>query len=398
MLPREVAGVPQRGSKDFLYALDDVSFEVPAGEVLGIIGRNGAGKSTLLRILARVLDPTEGRITLRGRAVSLLDLGIGFAPDLTVRENIHIYGRLSGFSARRVRAVEDKILSAAGLTDFSDVLLENCPSGSFVQLGFAAMMSLDAEIILADEVLTVGDSRFRRACEERILAAGKSGESVLLVSHDMNAIKRCCSRVLWIDKGRVRQIGATEEVVNAYTTELLAGRLIEPACGEDKIGCRILELRLLDADREQVGALQMTEASYIDCLLLIDRGDIVVNVQIELWDGRGRIHILTCTTPTPLRARRPTTYRAGIRVPAHFFNEMTYQARCRVYVQNVTNLAAAPTVAAEERLEFSVMNPHPEKSVWADWTWGRGGIISPRLQWSVASREAPLPVVEAVAV
>jgi lipopolysaccharide transport system ATP-binding protein len=172
---------PEPADERYLAALSDVSFEVMPGEVLGIIGRNGAGKSTLLKILARVLHPTAGRVTIAGRVVSMLELGIGFAPELTVRQNIEIHGRLAGIPARQVRAVEDEILAFAGLTSFADRPLEACPGGAAVQLGFASVICLGADVVLADEVLAVGDAAFREACERRVRDAGTSGESVLFV-------------------------------------------------------------------------------------------------------------------------------------------------------------------------------------------------------------------------
>ena len=230
---------PVPGDPRYLAALDDVSLAVEPGEVLGIIGRNGAGKSTLLKILARVLHPTSGRITLRGRVVSMLELGIGFAPELTVRQNIQIHGRLAGVPTRRVRAAEEEILDFAGLTSCADQALGSCPGGSAVQLGFAAVICLGADILLADEVLAIGDSEFRRACEARVKAAGASGESVLFVSHDMSAIRRICTRVIWIDRGRIVRDGAADEVVHAYTTRA-TGRTAARAVEQRGAG---LELR-----------------------------------------------------------------------------------------------------------------------------------------------------------
>lgn len=373
--------VPERGAKGSLFALDGISFEVPAGEVLGIIGRNGAGKTTLLKILARVLDPTAGRVTIRGRVASLLELGIGFAPTMTVRENIQIYGRLGGIPAKHIRAAEDRILDFAGLGEYPDVALEACPSGSFVRLAFSAMMHLDTDIVLADEVLAVGDTAYRHACEERIRAVSQSGESVLFVSHDMNAIRRCCTRVIWIDRGRICQVGPTEQVVKAYTSELLAGRLLPAPTDDLTAGCRLLDLRLLDAERAPVGALQMTEPGYVDCLLRIERPDVAVTPQIELWRPK-KVHVLTCTTQRPITAREPTTFRAGVRLPANFLNEPSYLVRCRLYVEDITDQGAPPRVAAEAEIELTVMNPHPDESVWADWMWDRSGAVAPRLPWT----------------
>ena len=367
---------------ELFCALDKVSFKVASGEVLGIIGRNGAGKSTLLKILARVLEPTAGKAIIRGRVVSLLELGIGFAPDLTVRENIQIYGRLAGIPAARINASEDEILEFARLTKYREVPLERCPSGSFVQLAFSAMISLKADVILADEVLAVGDSEFRHAGEERIRAVAKTGEAVLFVSHDMNAITRCCTRVLWLDRGRVRQVGAPDEIVHAYISELTCGQLTEASTAETAQGCRLLDLRLLDGNREQIGALQITEPSYVECLLRIERTNLAATVQIELWQGK--VHVLSCIAPHPIRASAPASYRVAIRLPGNFLNDTNYQALCRVYVSE-DNMAAGPGLACEERLNLTVMNPSPQNSVWANWAWGRGGAISPRLRWSVST-------------
>ncbi len=380
--PAARAVQPVRGDRRWFWALDDVTFDVSPGEVLGIIGRNGAGKSTLLKILARVMRPTGGHVTVRGRVVSMLELGIGFAPDLTVRQNIEVQGRLAGIPARRIREAEDRILEFAGLSGFRDVPLFECPSGSTVHLGFAAMMGLGADIVLADEVLAVGDPAFREACEARVRAAGESGESVLFVSHDMAAIRRICTRVAWIDRGRIVRMGPPDDVVSAYTAELLAGRLLAPLTGEGLAeSCRLLDVRLLDAARAPVGALQITAAGYLDCLVRVSRPDVAAVVEVELWRDK---RCLFRTASRPITAAQPATFRAGLQIPGDFFNELSYQARFRLHAIGHSGSEPLTVTAAEEQFDFAVMNPHPQDSVWRNWTWNRNGLISPRLPWRVS--------------
>jgi lipopolysaccharide transport system ATP-binding protein len=372
----------RREKRDQLWALDNVSFDVAPGEIVGIIGRNGAGKSTLLKILARVLSPTAGRVTIHGRVVSMLELGIGFAPDLTVRQNIQIQGRLAGIPGKRVLASEERILELSGMSPFRDIPLRLCPSGSAVQLGFATMMGLGAEVVLADEVLAVGDAAFRKMCEEQVEAVGAAGVSVLFVSHDMAAIRRICSRVIWIDRGRIVQIGPTDEVVNAYTTELLAGRLLAPLTGEAlAASCRLLAARLLDENHAPVGALTITNAGYLDCLVRISRPDVTALVDVELWLDEH--HLFTVTSP-PMQAPQATTFRTAVHIPGDFLNEQQYQARFRVRALGHRDPEGAPTITSEERLDFRVINVQRDRSVWSEWTGTSKGFISPRLTWRLS--------------
>jgi lipopolysaccharide transport system ATP-binding protein len=386
MAPRARDHELGRSDRHSLWALDKVSFDVAAGEVVGVIGRNGAGKSTLLKILARVIHPTGGQITIRGRVVSMLEVGVGFAPELTVRQNIQVQGRLSGIPSRRIRESEQAILELAEMTAFADVALEQCPSGTAVQLGFATMIGLGAEIVLADEVLAVGDAAFRKMCEERVWAVGASGVSVLFVSHDMAAIRRICSRVIWIDRGRIVRVGPTEEVVTAYTRELLSGHLLPQLTGESlSASCRLLEARLLDETHAPIGALTLTRPAYLDCLVRVSRPDVTGLLDIELWlDDH---HLFTSTSP-PMTATGPTTFRVGLQIPADFLNEQAYQARFRLKAISHSDPNASAVVIAEERIDFRAMNAHREESVWKDWRGLSKGLISPRLSWQLSRSSA----------
>jgi lipopolysaccharide transport system ATP-binding protein len=201
--------------RDF-WALRDVSFEVKAGETVGIIGRNGAGKSTLLKILARITPPTSGRGETRGRVGSLLEVGTGFHPELTGRENIQLAGAIMGMSRGEVQARFDEIVEFSGLEKFLDTPVKRYSSGMYMRLAFSVAAHLEPEILLVDEVLAVGDADFQKKCLGRMEELGDSGRTVLFVSHSMPAVLRLCPRVMLLDGGHMAVDGTSTEVVNAY--------------------------------------------------------------------------------------------------------------------------------------------------------------------------------------
>lgn len=206
---------PQRIGEDF-WALRDVSFEVRRGEVVGIIGHNGAGKSTLLKLLSRITLPTEGTIRMRGKVSSLLEVGTGFHQELTGRENIYLNGAILGMRKSEVNAKIDEIIAFSGITHHIDTPVKRYSSGMRVRLGFAVAAHLEPEILIVDEVLSVGDADFQRKSMGKMKDSAASGRTVLFVSHNMTAVRSLCSRVIWLESGRVRMRGDTEEVVNAY--------------------------------------------------------------------------------------------------------------------------------------------------------------------------------------
>jgi lipopolysaccharide transport system ATP-binding protein len=199
-----------------LWALSNISFEVKRGEVVGIIGRNGAGKSTLLKILSRITEPTEGRMTVRGRLASLLEVGTGFHPDLTGRENIFMNGAILGMSRSEIRRKFDEIVSFAEVERFLDTPVKRYSSGMYIRLAFAVAAQLEPEILIIDEVLAVGDAEFQRKCLGKMHDVAEQGRTVLFVSHNMAAVERLCSRALLLESGRVRIDGSVREVLSDY--------------------------------------------------------------------------------------------------------------------------------------------------------------------------------------
>ncbi len=207
------------GSEEF-WALKAVSFEIKQGEVVGIIGRNGAGKSTLLKILSRITEPSTGRVRLRGRVASLLEVGTGFHPELTGRENIYLNGAILGMSRAEIRRKFDEIVAFAEVEKFLDTPVKRYSSGMYVRLAFGVAAHLEPEILVVDEVLAVGDAEFQKKCLGKMGDMSRGGRTVLFVSHNMSAVQSLCGVGMLLEKGELRRIGPVEEVVGEYTAGL----------------------------------------------------------------------------------------------------------------------------------------------------------------------------------
>ncbi|MEY3050955.1 MAG: hypothetical protein RLY31_740 [Bacteroidota bacterium] len=211
-----------------LAALQDITFSVGEGEVLGIIGRNGSGKSTLLKILSRITHPDAGEVVLRGRVSALLEVGTGFHPELTGRENIYLSGAMLGMTRRDIRARFDEIVDFSGVETFLDTPVKHFSSGMYVRLGFSVAAHLETEILLVDEVLAVGDLEFQRKCLGKMDQAARSGRTSLLVSHNLGIIKSLCPRTLLLDKGSIVRYEETEPVIRHYQQLVAASGSLQP--------------------------------------------------------------------------------------------------------------------------------------------------------------------------
>ena len=221
-----------RGPKqETFWALKDVSLDVCEGEVLGLIGRNGAGKTTLLKILSRITRPTTGFAEIHGRVGSLLEVGTGFHPELTGRENTFLSGAILGMSKRDITRKFDEIVAFAELEKFIDTPVKHYSSGMYVRLAFAVAAHLEPEILLVDEVLAVGDINFQKKCLGKMGDVARAGRTVVLVSHQLNQIRRLCHRAVWVDDGQIRQDGPTHEVTAAYESAMARGEANHPGAG-----------------------------------------------------------------------------------------------------------------------------------------------------------------------
>jgi lipopolysaccharide transport system ATP-binding protein len=258
------------------WALKEVSFSIQPGEVLGVIGRNGAGKSTLLKILSRITEPTEGSAILRGRVSSLLEVGTGFHPDLTGRENVYLNGSIHGLNKSEIDQRFSDIISFSQLDKFIDTPVKRYSSGMYVRLAFAVAACLDPEILIIDEVLAVGDLAFQNKCIKRMSEVSQQGQTIVIVSHNMSLINRLCTKGVWLDEGRIQKHGDIKDVVQAYhqsTIEELTGSINFENNKEREV--QLLSLALLNKDKKNVDT-QLTP--YQQIFLSIK---IYLNVKVE---------------------------------------------------------------------------------------------------------------------
>jgi ABC-type polysaccharide/polyol phosphate transport system ATPase subunit len=224
----------RRAAFEEFWALRDVSLEVQQGQTFGIIGENGSGKSTLLKCMAKILRPDSGRISVTGKVSALLELGAGFHPELSGRENIYLNGSILGLGKKDLDRIFDDIVGFAGLERFIDTPVKNYSSGMYVRLGFSVAINVDPDILLIDEILAVGDEQFQRRCNEKFGEFKQQGKTVLIVSHSLGSVRNMCDRVALLDHGRVKELGAAAEVIDAY----LGGVHTDRPSSEDETGTR----------------------------------------------------------------------------------------------------------------------------------------------------------------
>jgi len=368
------------------WALRDVSFEVKRGEVLGIIGRNGAGKSTLLKILSRITEPARGRVTLRGRVASLLEVGTGFHPELTGRENIFLNGAILGMKRAEIKAKFDEIVAFAGVERFLDTPVKRYSSGMYVRLAFAVAAHLEPEILVVDEVLAVGDAEFQRKCLGKMSEVAMGGRTVLLVSHNLAAVTRICNSALILDAGRVHGMyNNVEQAVSHYLTENQSYRPCSwqhEAGGPDNEYFIPLEV-VAHANPSGLSA-DHNITIRIRGQLLRNHLSLLIALGIHSSDGS----LMFSTTPRDCNSGKWMTLSDGlielsVEIPTHVLNEGEYYAELAVMIHNRAFLIQP---GAGPKVHFSV----PPKVTHSEfWDHRRPGYLAPVLvwQWQQSPRE-----------
>ena len=375
------AGGSQRPSS-LIWALRDVSFDVKWGEVVGIIGRNGAGKSTLLKILSRITEPTEGEVEIHGRVGSLLEVGTGFHPDLTGRENVYLNGAILGMKKAEIERKFDEIIAFAEVEKFVDTPLKHYSTGMSMRLAFAVAAHLEPEILLVDEVLAVGDLVFQKKCLGKIGEVATEGRTVLFISHSMAAINRLCRRAIWLHDGKTQLMGSAESVVAAYIS-MSTGEGSErvwddpdQAPGDDRIRLRAVRLR------SETGHLTHTVATESGFLV-----DVVYDILGDIPPLRIVIKVATADGTTVFLAR--DNYRSRWETDSR--QPGSYSSRCHVPGELLNAGSYTLTVSAEVPFVTVLFREEDVVRIVIERTGGVGGgyaeswpgIICPPLQWDV---------------
>jgi ABC-type polysaccharide/polyol phosphate transport system ATPase subunit len=305
-----------RPRRDEIWSLRDVSLQVLEGEALGVIGRNGAGKSTLLKILSRITEPTSGLARTKGRVAALLEVGTGFHPELTGRENVYLNAAILGMGRRAVDRRFDEMVAFAGVERFLDTPIKRYSSGMYLRLAFSVAAHLEPDILAVDEVLAVGDAEFQAKCVGRMASAEQEGRTVVFVSHNLDAIGRLCSRSVWLEHGSVQAIGPTAEVLDDYLGSLVSRKTEEWATEDNEDPVALRALTILDASGRPVDVLRRDQPFTIEVRFSVrtsvpglDLSAPITNLQgVEvLCEGWG--------DTAAVRPGDPGTYVARLKVP-----------------------------------------------------------------------------------
>lgn len=374
-----------KGTSDYVWALKDVSFEIKKGQAVGIIGRNGAGKSTLLKILSKVTQPTEGRIKIRGRIASLLEVGTGFHPEMTGRENIFQNGAILGMTKAEIKSKFDEIVDFAGVERYIDTPVKRYSSGMYVRLAFAVAAFLEPEILIVDEVLAVGDAEFQKKCLGRMNDVSKNdGRTVLFVSHNMAAISNLCDTSVFMRNGTLQSMGLTASVIDEYISY-----------GKENSG---------EIKADQINYTRQCSKAHFDSIRIISKGEVTTSIDISedviveidyivtvdnawispsvhLLDSLGTVIWATFNGPSasivadpyynkPLKKGK---YRTSVVIPGNLLNNKSYKISAFLCTETMQDIAITDEVIGFNVVDTGAMS----REYSGDW-WG---MIRPRMDW-----------------
>jgi lipopolysaccharide transport system ATP-binding protein len=372
---------------NILWALKDISFDVKKGQVLGVIGKNGAGKSTLLKVLSRITEPSEGEVQINGRVGSLLEVGTGFHPELTGRENIYLNGAILGMKRTEINQKFDEIVDFSEVGQFIDTPVKRFSSGMYLRLAFAVAAYMEPEILVVDEVLAVGDAEFQQKCLGKMSEVAQGGRTILFVSHNMSAILRLTQETIVLDKGKMILRAPTPEAVDLYLS-----------AGHDKAGERIWEaeeipdstapflpeaLRLMDMRGNIVDTVRSTEQVILEIEYSLSAAVTGLRIGIYLYTARGEAVLTSFDTDEQEMFEKHTRRNAGkyvsrCTIPADLLNQGRYTVSMNASSYNIRRY-----FRDEQVLDFTVDATGAPGMQWSE---PRPGIIRPRLEWKIEAR------------
>ena len=378
----QIKQAPKRPSTH--WALNDISFEIGMGEIVGIVGRNGAGKSTLLKLLSRITEPTRGKAEIYGRVASLLEVGTGFHPELTGRENTFLNGAILGMSRVEIARKFDEIVAFAGIEKFIDTPVKFYSSGMYLRLAFAVAAHLEPEILIVDEVLAVGDTGFQKKCISKMEDVGQQGRTVLFVSHSMPTITRLCERAILLDDGRVVADGPAHKIANTYLNSGVGVASVrewrDPAQAPGGDIARLRTMRVLTEEGEPVEAVDIRHPIKIEMQFDVTQPGYILLPHHMLANEEG-LHICNLHDLDPEWRKRPRPvgqYTSTVYIPGNLFAEGT------IYVSS-SLITLAPDIVqfdVPDVVAFQVVEKSVGDTARGDWTGTMPGIVRPLLPWT----------------
>jgi lipopolysaccharide transport system ATP-binding protein len=365
---------------DTIWALKDISFEVMPGEVVGIIGSNGAGKSTLLKILSRITDPTEGQVTIEGRVGSLLEVGTGFHPELTGRENIYLNGAILGMTRIEINRKFEEIVDFAEIEKFIDTPVKYYSSGMYVRLAFSVAAHLEPEILLVDEVLSVGDAAFQKKCLGKIGEAAKGGRTILFISHNMIAVQALCERALLIQEGCLAMTGSAHNVIEHYLDnhrENVAERSwSDPRKAPGNSLARLCNVRLFNNQGIISSEINSDDPFSIQVTYMNNQYGSRLGTTVVIFNREGQCILSSISNHEPHwygKAMPKGMYCARCHIPGMFLADGSYTVSVVLWSENYQQVALE-----DEVVQFSIVD---SGGVRGDYFGGWSGVVRPLLQW-----------------
>jgi lipopolysaccharide transport system ATP-binding protein len=381
-----------RARQEF-WAVRDVSFSVRRGEALGIIGENGAGKSTILKLLSNITTPSSGEITINGRLAALIEVGSGFHPELTGRENVYLSGSILGMRRAEITRKLESIIDFAGIRQFIDTPVKRYSSGMFVRLGFSIAAHLDPDILLLDEVLAVGDAGFQAKCLNRIDELRRNGKTIVFISHDLNAVERLCERVLLLEHGQVAADGPPLEVIENYKSNVAkvaatafpdVGPVREwpdPASAAGNEIVRLRGVRVCSADKQTSSVIDIRKPVGIEITFDVLAAGHVLVPSVHFFN-EARLHLIDVLEVSSEWHRQPRpcgTYVSTVWIPGNFFSESNLIVAIGIATHHPITINH---VFERDVVAFRIFDGYDDDSARGDYLGPLTGVVRPRFNWT----------------